>query len=188
MLSNIFQKALKTKITPGFLVGFCFTPLFSFMCCVVFCLSSSCVSCAQCWQCLWIIHSWFSLRFSLTCISYKLSDVLVDTSFLSYLIVIYFCSKILQLAKTKKNIFTPPTVWLGMFCFWFCIYIVFQWARLGLWCLTPFQIYRAGQLVFDEENRSTQSKPPTCRKSLTKFITKSCIEYTSPGRHSKSQH
>ena len=27
------------------------------------------------------------------------------------------------------------------------------------------------------ENRS---KPPTCRKSLTKFITKCCIEYTSP--------
>ena len=30
-------------------------PLCSFQCCVlVFCLSSSCVVCAQCWQCLWI--------------------------------------------------------------------------------------------------------------------------------------
>jgi hypothetical protein len=30
-------------------------PLCSFQCCVlVFCLSSSCVLCAQCWQCIWI--------------------------------------------------------------------------------------------------------------------------------------
>jgi hypothetical protein len=29
-------------------------------------------------------------------------------------------------------------------------------------------------------NRSTHRKPPTCRKSLTNFITKFCIEYTSP--------
>jgi hypothetical protein len=29
-------------------------------------------------------------------------------------------------------------------------------------------------------NRSTQKKPPTCRKSLTNFIAYCCIEYTSP--------
>ena len=29
-------------------------------------------------------------------------------------------------------------------------------------------------------NWSTQRKPPTCYKSLTNFITKCCIEYTSP--------
>ena len=29
-------------------------------------------------------------------------------------------------------------------------------------------------------NRSTRRKPSTCRKSLTNFITKWCIEYTSP--------
>jgi hypothetical protein len=28
-------------------------------------------------------------------------------------------------------------------------------------------------------NRSTRRKPPTCRKSLTNFITYSCIEYIS---------
>ena len=26
----------------------------------------ACVSCTQCWQCLWIVHSWSSIRFSLT--------------------------------------------------------------------------------------------------------------------------
>jgi glutaredoxin-related protein len=29
-------------------------------------------------------------------------------------------------------------------------------------------------------NRSTSRKPPPCRMSLTNFITKCCIEYTSP--------
>ena len=29
-------------------------------------------------------------------------------------------------------------------------------------------------------NRSTQRNPPTCRKLLTNFTTKCCIEYTSP--------
>ena len=39
--------------------------------CVVFllCLSTFSVLCAQCSQCLWIVHSWLPLRFSLTCIN-----------------------------------------------------------------------------------------------------------------------
>jgi len=37
-------------------------------------------------------------------------------------------------------------------------------------------------------NRRTQRKPLTCRKSLTTLITWCYIEYTSPGRDSKSQH
>jgi hypothetical protein len=32
----------------------------------------------------------------------------------------------------------------------------------------------------DGGNRSSRRKPPTCRKSLTNFIIKCCIEYTSP--------
>jgi len=31
-----------------------------------------------------------------------------------------------------------------------------------------------------EGNRRTRRKPPTCRKSLTNFITWCCIEYISP--------
>jgi hypothetical protein len=45
--------------------------LFSFLCWFVFCLSSACVLCFPCCQCLWIIvHSWLPLRFSLTLICY----------------------------------------------------------------------------------------------------------------------
>ena len=44
---------------------------------------------------------------------------------------------------------------------------------------TLFQLYRGGQVFVGGRNRSTRRKPPTCRKSLTHFIT--CfIEYTSP--------
>ena len=36
-------------------------------------------------------------------------------------------------------------------------------------------------------NWSTREKPATCRKSLTNFITYSCIKYASPGRVSNCQ-
>ena len=46
----------------------------------------SCVLCTQCWQCLWIVHSWLSPRFSLTFIC-PLSCVLNVDSFSGFSIL-----------------------------------------------------------------------------------------------------
>jgi len=53
---------------------------------------------------------------------------------------------------------------------------------LGLWFLRHFQQYFSYIVTVSfigGGNRSIQRKPPTCRKSLTTFITLCCIEYTS---------
>ena len=52
--------------TPGFLWSSCCSSfrLFSLICSV--CVSSSCILCTQCCQCIWIVHSWLNLRISLT--------------------------------------------------------------------------------------------------------------------------
>jgi hypothetical protein len=46
---------------------------------------------------------------------------------------------------------------------------------LALWCLMPLStlsyLYIVVVSFTGEGNRSTQRKPPTCRKSLTNFIT-----------------
>ena len=55
--------------TPGFTPGFLWVRvahLSRFVCCVSFCLSSSCVLCVQCCQCLWIVYVELLLRFSVT--------------------------------------------------------------------------------------------------------------------------
>ena len=44
--------------------------VFLVFCVFVFCFSLSCILCSKCCQCLWIVHSWFPLRFSLTFICF----------------------------------------------------------------------------------------------------------------------
>jgi hypothetical protein len=48
----------------------------------------------------------------------------------------------------------------------------------GSWSYCSW-IYNGGQFI-GGGNRITRRNPPTCRKSLTNFMTSCCIEYTSP--------
>jgi hypothetical protein len=43
-----------------------------------------------------------------------------------------------------------------------------------------FSINIVAVIFIADGNRSTRRKSPTCRKSLTNFITQCCIKYTSP--------
>jgi hypothetical protein len=52
----------------------------------------------------------------------------------------------------------------------YCIYCHFQ----------QYFSYIVAVSFIGGENRSTQRKPQTCRKSLTNLITLCCIKYTSP--------
>jgi hypothetical protein len=58
----------------------------------------SCVLCTQCWQCLWVVHSWLSLWFSLPfvlCLVYPMLPVYLGCPFLIVSLV---------LEKTKGTI------------------------------------------------------------------------------------
>ena len=58
-IDDVSNKIWKRVISLSFLV------LFLLLCFMVFCLSSYCVLCAQCYQCLWIVHSWLPILFCL---------------------------------------------------------------------------------------------------------------------------
>jgi hypothetical protein len=66
---------------------------------------------------------------------------------------------------------------------------LFHMSLFDWWCLTPFPQYFSYIMAVSfigEGNRRTQRKPPTCRKSLTNFITSCCTPRTD--RDSNSQH
>jgi hypothetical protein len=70
-VSNMRQELSTLREDLGF-VAVRVAHRFSFLFCVfMLCMSSSCVLCAQCWQCLWIVHSWLLRRFSLTFLIYN---------------------------------------------------------------------------------------------------------------------
>jgi hypothetical protein len=43
-------------------------------------------------------------------------------------------------------------------------------SELVIWCITISELYHGGQFI-GGENQSTWRNPPTCRMSLTNFIT-----------------
>jgi hypothetical protein len=69
---------------PGFLMGSVLLLLMILVFCVVFFVFSSyCDLCAHCCQCLWIVHFWLPLRFSLTfvCIELRIMSYGVQRHF-----------------------------------------------------------------------------------------------------------
>ena len=114
-------------------VKFCFLYLFAFVLCLVcpilpmsldcsfliapsvfsnvylFCLSSSCVLCAQYCQCLWNVHSWLPLQFSLKFIEF----ILICENILFYVIkdiwvkfIVFICyTRLLSLKDSSLHIF-----------------------------------------------------------------------------------
>ena len=94
---------------------------FSFLCCVfLFCLSLSCVLWIQCRQCLWIVHSWLPLRFSLTFINTWLIGS--DKILMFYLFSISPLYEI-QFIKTKSDIRSTSTCTIGNSQFYATKYI-----------------------------------------------------------------
>ena len=89
-----------------FVVDPCYSSfLFSVLCCdffLLFSFSFSCVLCAQWCQCLWIVHSWLPLRFSLTFIFLKFSFGILELSRQCGIIIFFIsshmplCEKVLQ--------------------------------------------------------------------------------------------
>ena len=84
--------------------------LFSFL--FVVCFSSSCVLCAQCCQCHWIVHFWLPLQFSLTFIYWEFGKVASVTSLFvtlkngDIMLISYFLqtsSNIIGLKSTRGN-------------------------------------------------------------------------------------
>jgi len=65
----------------------------------------------------------------------------------------------------------------------FFITVTLRYWWFGLWSLTPLSpyfCYIVAVSFIEGGNQNTRRKSPTCRKSLTNFITYCCIDYTSP--------
>ena len=71
-------------VHPLFLRGSMLLIFLVFCVVLVFFVSSSCVLCNQCCQCLWIVHFWLLLRFSLTFIYFRRSRRLWKTDIIHW--------------------------------------------------------------------------------------------------------
>ena len=85
----------------------------------------SCVLCTQCYHCLWIVHSWLVLRFSLTLIcpvSCVPSATIVSGlsipdwsfGFLWRLFVLYFVYPVLPLSLDCQFLISPPQLSINL--------------------------------------------------------------------------
>ena len=81
----------------------------------LFCLSSSCVLCTQCCQCLWIVHSWFPLRFSVA------------------IICISFISVPHRLCETNRN----QLSWMIWGPWWLLVLLIWNWRNC---CIPLFKL------------------------------------------------
>jgi hypothetical protein len=100
--------------------------LFRFLWCVaVFHLSSSCSLFAQCCQCLWIVHSWLSLRFYLTYYFSLIACCIITNNYAYvYLRVFYYCIWFLFSNTRSCSVF-----------FWEVQKSLGHWMYLGSWML-----------------------------------------------------
>ena len=89
---NILEEFSDYCLWPSnfFLSVLCFLFVCLFLFLLLLCLSSSCVLWVICYQCLWIVHSWLPLRFSLTFFWLPLRFSL--TFIYSYSLIMYMLS------------------------------------------------------------------------------------------------
>jgi hypothetical protein len=89
--------------------------LSSFMCCAFVCFALSWF-CSQCCQCLWIVHSWLSLWFSLPFVLCLMCPMLPVSLNCPFLIVLSVFSNVYE-------------HWINHDCFFFCILFLFYLIR-----------------------------------------------------------
>ena len=108
-INNIMSYKRQELLTPR--EHICYSPIFRWVR-VVICFSSSCVICAQCCQCHWIVHFWLPLQFSLTFIYWEFGKVASVTSLFvtlkngDIMLISYFLqtsSNIIGLKSTRGN-------------------------------------------------------------------------------------
>jgi hypothetical protein len=64
---------------------------------------ASMMTCTKCWHCLWIVHFWLPLRFSLTFIYYSLSKLFLFKNWMHFLLFYWRKRDVLHPNKTQTR-------------------------------------------------------------------------------------
>ena len=112
------------------------------MLCFLFCLSSSCVLCVQCCQCLWIVHSWLPLVLFVfvLCLVCPMLPVSLDCPFLIAPCFVYLCpvsfvsnaASVSELSILDCSLFCLPLSCVLCVQCCSCLWIVHSWLPLVL--------------------------------------------------------